>query len=132
MLSRDVARLIAAGLLSLAAGTAAAQTQQSPITPDSRPSPNAAARAPPASRPDCPPGVDPDRAPTLGGPSGTTGSGDNSSGDSLSSRLSYSRGVVCPPAGIDPDIVEPPPAGGVLNVVPPPGTPGGAPSPTPK
>lgn len=133
MSSRDVARLIAAGLLGLAAGTAAAQSPQPPVTPNSRPSPNAAAPAPPASRLDCPPGVDPDRAPSVNGQSGTTGSGTSTdSGTSLSSQLSHSRGVVCPPAGTDPGIVEPPPAGGALKVVPPPGAPGGEPAPTPK
>lgn len=134
MSSRDAARLIAAGLLSLAAGTAAAQSPRPPVTPDSRPSPNAAAPAPPAGRLDCPPGVDPDRAPSVDGQGGTTGAGGGTrtdSGTSLSSQLSHSRGIVCPPAGTDPGIVESPPTGGALKVVPPPGTPGGEPAPTP-
>ncbi|MDC7786759.1 hypothetical protein PQJ75_08490 [Rhodoplanes sp. TEM] len=134
MLRRDATCLIAAGLLGLAVGPAAAQAPQPPVTPDR---PAAGTPSPPASRLDCPPGVDPGRAPALGdqgaagggrgGSAGTTGAG-----DSLSGQLSHSRGVVCPPAGTDPGMVEPPPAGGALKVIPPPGTPGGEPAPVPK
>lgn len=130
MLRRDATCLIAAGLLGLAVGPAAAQAPQPPVTPDR---PAAATPSPPASRLDCPPGVDPDRAPALGGQNGAGGSvGTTGAGDSLSGQLSHSRGVVCPPAGTDPGIVEPPPAGGALKVIPPPGTPGGAPGAVPK
>jgi len=54
---------------------------------------------------------------------GTTGSGQ--SGDDLSEKLARSNGVICPPANIDPNMRVPPPQGGTLKVVPPPGTPGG-------
>jgi hypothetical protein len=65
--------------------------------------------------PDCPPDVKGD-PPTVGGPST----------DDLSDRLADSRGVICPPAGLDPDIhVKPPAPGGKLKVIPPPGSPGG-------
>jgi hypothetical protein len=73
----------------------------------------------------CPPGVDDQRAPSVGGE--TTGSGGN-----LSRNLSESEGVVCPPAGVDPGIIEHPPAGGSLRVIPPPGGPGGDQSIRPK
>jgi hypothetical protein len=77
---------------------------------------------PPTTRPDCQAGA------PLGPPSSeTTGS------MPLSERLSQSKGVICPPAGIDPGIAAtPPPGGGRTPVIPPPGTPGGDPSIQPK
>jgi hypothetical protein len=68
----------------------------------------------------CPPGVS---APPLG------------SNDSrpLSEQLSESKGVICPPAGIDPGLATiPPPGSGKITVIPPPGTPGGDPKIVPK
>jgi hypothetical protein len=56
----------------------------------------------------------------------TTGSAD------LSDKLSRSKGVICPPTGIDPGISAPPVGGGVTPVIPPPGTRGGDPSIIPK
>jgi hypothetical protein len=50
----------------------------------------------------------------------------------LSDELSRSKGVICPPAGIDPGISVPPVGGGVTPVIPPPGTPGGDPGLVPK
>jgi len=50
----------------------------------------------------------------------------------LSERLGRTGGVICPPAGVDPDIRAPAPGGGVTPVIPPPGTPGGDPSVRPK
>ena len=50
----------------------------------------------------------------------------------LSDQLSQSKGVICPPAGIDPGISVPPSGGGRTPVIPPPGTPGGDPSIQPK
>jgi hypothetical protein len=50
----------------------------------------------------------------------------------LSEQLSQSKGVICPPAGIDPGISVPPIGGGSTPVIPPPGTPGGDPSIQPK
>jgi hypothetical protein len=61
--------------------------------------------------------------PTLGE---TTGSAP------LSDQLSQSKGIICPPAGIDPGIAAPPVGGGRTPVIPPPGTPGGDPSIVPK
>jgi hypothetical protein len=68
-----------------------------------------------AQAPACPPGV-PSDAPTIGGPP---------SDKPLSDRLAESKGVICPPAGVDPEIRKPPPEGGALRVIPPPGSPGG-------
>ena len=56
----------------------------------------------------------------------TTGS------STLSDQLSQSKGVICPPAGIDPGISVPPSGGGRTPVIPPPGPPGGDPSIQPK
>jgi hypothetical protein len=50
----------------------------------------------------------------------------------LSDRLSRSKGVICPPAGIDPGLAVPPVGGGITPVIPPPGTPGGDPGLIPK
>jgi hypothetical protein len=71
---------------------------------------------------DCPPSAG------INGPSSneTTGS------RSLSDQLSQSKGLICPPAGIDPGISVPPIGGGRTPVIPPPGTPGGDPSIQPK
>jgi hypothetical protein len=62
----------------------------------------------------------------LPAPGETTGSAN------LSDELSRSKGVICPPAGVDPGISAPPVGGGVTPVIPPPGTPGGDPSIVPK
>jgi hypothetical protein len=50
----------------------------------------------------------------------------------LSDKLARSEGVVCPPAGVDPEIALPPPGGGRTPVIPPPGSPGGDPTERPK
>jgi len=50
----------------------------------------------------------------------------------LSDQLADSKGVICPPAGIDPEMRKAPPQGGVIQVIPPPGSPGGNPSIQPK
>ena len=70
----------------------------------------------------CPPGTAQD-APTLG---------QKDEGKSLSDQLAQSRGVICPPAGVDPQMHQPPPEGGAMKVIPPPGSPGGNPNVQPK
>ena len=90
-------------------GPAAAQT----ATPDQAvPQPSVA----------CPPDVK--------GESPTVGEGKSS--EPLSDRLAQSKGVICPPTGVDPQMQVPPPGGGRLKVIPPPGTPGGDPNVQPK
>ena len=69
----------------------------------------------------CPPGVGSD-APAIGRPSDKP----------LSDQLAASKGVICPPAGIDPQMQQRPPEGGTLKVIPPPGSPGGNPNVQPK
>lgn len=76
----------------------------------------------PIERRDCPPGI----ANPTPRSSETTGSAN------LSQELSQSKGVICPPAGIDPGIAKPPVGGGRMPVIPPPGTPGGNPNIIPK
>ena len=51
---------------------------------------------------------------------------------SLSDQLAQSKGVICPPAGVDPQMRKEAPEGGALKVIPPPGSPGGNPSVQPK
>jgi hypothetical protein len=103
---------LAAGLFALcAAGAPSVLAQQS--QPPSL-------RAPPPS-PECQRG-----ATSPATPGETTGSAN------LSDELSRSKGIICPPAGIDPGISAPPLGGGVMPVIPPPGTPGGDPGIIPK
>jgi hypothetical protein len=52
--------------------------------------------------------------------------------DRLGDRLARSDGVLCPPAGIDPEIRAPTPDVGDTPVIPPPGSPGGDPNVRPK
>lgn len=76
---------------------------------------------PPSTQRDCPPDVAPPR------------SGETTGRAPLSDRLSESRGVICPPKGVDPGIVEKtPPTNAPMPVIPPPGTPGGRPGAQPR
>ena len=70
--------------------------------------------------PACPPDV-------KGNPP-TVGSAD----PNLSDRLSDSKGIICPPAGVDPESTVRPPPTRDRNVIPPPGSPGGNPDVQPK
>lgn len=97
-------------LLAFVAGAAAAQT---PSTPPPQ-APGAAGNGA-ANQAACPPGVGAD-APTVGS---------GQSGSNLSDKLSRSNGVICPPAGVDPQMRVPAPQEGRTPVIPPPGTPGG-------
>jgi len=69
----------------------------------------------------CPPGVGAN-APTVG----------KDQERSLSDQLAQSKGVICPPAGVDPQMRQEAPEGGALKVIPPPGSPGGNPGVQPK
>lgn len=50
----------------------------------------------------------------------------------LSDKLAQSKGVICPPERLDSAIRKAPPAGGSIEVIPPPGSPGGDPTVQPK
>jgi hypothetical protein len=69
----------------------------------------------------CPPDVK-GEPPTVGG----------GKSDQLSDKLAQSKGVICPPSGIDREMQVTPPGGGELKVIPPPGAPGGDPRVQPK
>jgi hypothetical protein len=73
------------------------------------------------ARADCPPGSGAN-APAVGRYSKST----------LSDQLAESKGVICPPAGVDAAIQQQPPEGGAMKVIPPPGSPGGNPNVQPK
>jgi hypothetical protein len=62
-------------------------------------------------------------------PNGTT---TDERGEPLGDKLAKSDGVLCPPAGVDPEIRAPTPEGGNTPVIPPPGSPGGDPTVRPK
>jgi hypothetical protein len=88
--------LAALGLASVGfAGSALAQSPSSPAD-----SPRAA---------ECPPSIR-GVPPTVGGPPAAD----------LSDRLAESKGVICPPAGVDPEIQVKPPAKGEIKIIPPP------------
>jgi hypothetical protein len=65
---------------------------------------------------------------TIPPPGTTTGQ----SAEPLSDQLARSDGVLCPPAGVDPQMRAPTPDAGNTPVIPPPGSPGGDPSIRPK
>jgi hypothetical protein len=69
----------------------------------------------------CPPDIN-GEPPTVGG----------RSSEPLSDKFAQSKGVICPPAGIDRDMQVTPPSGGHLKIIPPPGTPGEDPNVQPK
>ena len=72
-------------------------------------------------RAECPPGTGAN-PPSVGRDSNRT----------LSDQLAESKGIICPPAGVDPGMQQKPPEGGAMKVIPPPGSPGGNPGVQPK
>jgi len=62
-------------------------------------------------------------------PDGTT---TGQASEPLADKLTKSDGVLCPPAGVDPEIHAPTPDAGNTPVIPPPGSPGGNPDIRPK
>jgi hypothetical protein len=110
--------------LIAAPGLAAAQAPPSPATPPAQTAPPAPQRSANCSpmHPQTQPGT-----PTQEGQ--TTGQAREPLGD----KLARSEGVLCPPAGIDPEIRAPTPENGSNTpVIPPPGSPGGDPNLRPK
>ncbi len=108
-------------LLVLASGIVQAASAAGAESPN--PSPNG---SPPAVQEQqnkaCPPNVGPN-APTVGS---------GQSNQNLSDQLNQSGGIICPPAGTDPEMAVPPKDGGRTPVIPPPGAPGGNPNIQPK
>src|SRR5438477_256657 len=109
----------AIALLIGVAGVSGAAAQRNPPT---EPLPDTSCR--PDTRETSPPSP-----PTVGSgaPRDTTGKAPE-----LSDRLAESRGVICPPRGVDPEIERTPPPGGDIKIIPPPGSPGGNPNVQPK
>jgi hypothetical protein len=83
-------------------------------------------------RPVAPPALSQPSNPCLPSVGNSAASNETTGDNTLSDRLSQSKGVICPPAGVDPGISVPPSGGGRTPVIPPPGTPGGDPSIQPK
>jgi hypothetical protein len=99
-----MARWIIVGILAVAGGAPlCVAAQDRAVPPLLSPSPNA----------EC-------QRQTLGLPPPALGETPGSA--SLSDQLSRSKGVICPPAGIDPGLAVPPVGGGITPVIPPPGT----------
>src|SRR6266513_99212 len=69
-----------------------------------------------------PPGT---TAPGTAAPEGTT---TGQRAEPLGDKLARSDGVLCPPAGVDPEMHAPAPDAGKTPVIPPPGSPGGDPT----
>jgi hypothetical protein len=119
------ALFLAFGLMVWVEG-AAAQAPPSATNP-SQP----IASAPPTElAANCAPTVaEPSRGTVIVPPDGTT---TGQAGEPLADKLSKSDGVLCPPAGVDPEIHAPTPNAGNMPVIPPPGSPGGNPDIRPK
>jgi hypothetical protein len=109
--------------LMAASGAAIAQAPPAPTTPPAQTAPPAPARSN-----NCSPMQQPAH-PSTPAPEGTT-TGQHT--ESLGDKLAKSDGVLCPPAGVDPEMRAPTPEGGNTPVIPPPGSPGGDPSIRPK
>jgi len=110
-------------VLTAASGVAGAQSPPSPATPPAQTAPPSIARAN-----DCAPMQSVPPRGTVA-PEGTT---TGQRAEPLGDRLARSDGVLCPPAGVDPEIHAPTPDTGNTPVIPPPGSPGGDPNVRPK
>jgi hypothetical protein len=108
-------------VLMASTGVAAAQAPPTPATPPAQ-------TAPPATAGNCAPTKPVPPRGTIA-PEGTT---TGQAGEPLSDKLAKSDGVLCPPAGVDPEIRAPTPNAGNTPVIPPPGSPGGNPNLRPK
>ena len=115
--------LLIISMLLASAGSAVAQAPPSPMTPAQQTAPPAADR--PANCAPMEKGAHPGAAASEGQ---TTGQARQPLGD----KLAQSDGVLCPPAGVDPEMRAPTPDAGKTPVIPPPGSPGGDPSLRPK
>jgi hypothetical protein len=110
-------------VLMAASGAASAQAPPTPATPPAQTAPPA-----PAQASDCSPMRPIPPRGTIAPEGSTTGQRAEPLGD----KLARSNGVLCPPAGVDPEIRAPTPDTGNTPVIPPPGSPGGDPSVRPK
>jgi hypothetical protein len=106
-----------------ASGAASAQAPPAAATPPAQTAPPAPQRST-----DCTPTKPVPPHGTVAPEGSTTGQ----AGEPLGDRLAKSNGVLCPPAGVDPEMRAPTPDGGNTPVIPPPGSPGGDQSVRPK
>jgi hypothetical protein len=109
--------------LVTAAGAAGAQAPPGPATPPGQTAPPSPSRAV-----NCAPMQPAPRPGSAASEGATTGQRAEPLGD----KLARADGVLCPPAGVDPEIRAPTPDAGNTPVIPPPGSPGGDPSIRPK
>ena len=109
--------------LLAASGSAFAQAPPAPATPPQQTAPPATPRAT-----NCAP-TEHSSGSTIAPEGSTTGRAREPLGD----KLAKSDGVLCPPAGVDPEMRAPAPnTGANTPVIPPPGSPGGDPTIRPK
>ena len=106
-----------------ASGGASAQAPPGPVTPPAQTAPP----SPSLPAANCAP-MQP-RQPKAAVPDGTT---TGQRAEPLGDKLARSDGVLCPPAGVDPEMRAPTPDTGNTPVIPPPGSPGGDPTVRPK
>jgi hypothetical protein len=106
-----------------ASGVASAQAPPAPATPPAQTAPPAPARST-----NCAP-MQPTPHQGAVTPEGTT---TGQRAEALGDKLARSDGVLCPPAGVDPEIRAPTPETGNTPVIPPPDSPGGDPTVRPK
>ncbi len=107
-----------------ASGAAFAQAPPAPATPPAQ----TATPAPVGSNDCAPTQTSPKQGGTVLPQSATTGQ----SAEPLGDKLARSDGVLCPPAGVDPEMRAPTPNAGNMPVITPPGSPGGDPTIRPK
>jgi hypothetical protein len=115
--------LFLSGVLMAVSAAASAQAPPAPTTPPAQTAPPQAARTA-----NCAPMQQPAH-PGSSAPEGTT---TGQRAEPLGDKLARSDGVLCPPAGVDPEIRAPTPETGNTPVIPPPGSPGGDPTVRPK
>jgi hypothetical protein len=115
--------LLLSCVLMAVSGVAVAQAPPAPAMP-----PAETAQASPARPNTCAPMQ---QAPNSGtaAPDGTT---TGQRAEPLSDKLAKSDGVLCPPAGVDPEMRAKAPDAGTTPVIPPPGSPGSDPTIRPK
>lgn len=109
-------------VLLVALPAAIAQAPPTPATPPTQTAPPTPQRSS-----GCTPSQSPSRGILV--PEGTT---TGQATEPLGDKLAKSDGVLCPPAGVDPEMRAPTPDSGTTPVIPPPGSPGGNPDVRPK
>ena len=115
--------LLISCVMVVAADVAGAQAPPGPTTPPAQTAPPSPSRAA-----NCAP-MQPAPHSGTAAPEGTT---TGQRAEPLGDKLARSDGVLCPPAGVDPEMHAPAPDTGKTPVIPPPGSPGGDPSIRPK